>query len=105
MRGGVEVQGEAQRSTAGATDILAAPGAAKRYYIKDVVVTGGISATGLITIGSTTKTIAKYNPTYGHPKCHFSGRGYMLELNEALVLTEATDNVLVNVCVMAEVVG
>lgn len=105
MRGGVEIQGEAQLTAAGSATILAAPGATKRYYIKDVVVTGGISATSVITIGSTTHTIAKYNPTYGHPKCHFSGRGYMLEKDEAFTLTEASANILVNVCVIAEVVG
>jgi hypothetical protein len=105
MRGGIEVQGKAQRTTQGTTAILAAPGENARYYIKDVVVTGGISATATITIGSATHTIAKYNPTYGHPKCHFSGRGYMLEKNESFSVVEADADILVNVVVIAEQVG
>jgi hypothetical protein len=102
---GLRKEAEGQRSTQGSIELLAAPGVGKRYKVKDLLISGNISATGVVVAGSTTKTIGKYIPTYGHKSFHFSGDGYTLGDNEALTITTSVADFLVNAVVVAYEVG
>ena len=102
---GLRHEVEGQRTTQGTITLLAAPGAGKRYKVKDLVITGNISATAVVTAGSTTKTLLKYTPTYGHRSFHVSGDGYTLGDNEALTVILSAADVLVNAVAVAYEVG
>jgi len=101
---GSRKQAQIQRTTAGATAIFAAP-ATGRYSIKDIIITGNVHATGTVVVSSPTYTFASYIPTYGHPSIHFSGDGFRLEAGEALTLTTAVADFLVNVVAIAYQIG
>ena len=103
---GAHSQGVGILSATGSATCLAAPGAAYRYHIRKIILTGKISTTGIVSISDGTTTIVSYIPAYGHPgTLDFGEPGFKCALNGAITLTLATDNIPVTAVVIADKMG
>lgn len=94
---GLNTQGVGSLTAVGAATVIAAPGDGKRLHIQRVVVSCETnSLTGTLALGDGTTTFWKVQPKDGNGNqwiIDFGEKGYYLEKNAALTLTNATANI------------